>query len=64
MKIIRTITIAIEADTTAINAHEQVGELERLFLQEQLTAPVIAALENFHGSKISEANVCAELVLM
>ena len=50
----RRIVIEVEANVSAVNNHEQNGDLERRFVEEQLVQPVKDALQVFHRSPLSE----------
>ena len=62
MQLKRTITIEIEAEVGAINNHEQLGDLERRFLEDQLATPLKDALRVFHRTALTEVFIHTDLV--
>lgn len=58
----RQIILEVEANASAVNDHEQGGDLERRFLEEQLQKPVVQALERFHAASLTAPNFHTDLV--
>lgn len=59
MKIAITITLKVEAESTAV-VHDR-PELEHAFIEEQLREPVKTALHAFHGRPMTQFAIRADV---
>lgn len=57
----RQIIIEVEAKAFAVNNHEQGGELERRFIEEQLAEPIERALSAFHRAHLGDVTFRADV---